>query len=273
MSTKSVKTLKPLEGRKKVVLLYNLCNLAKIDIEEELATILSLVSNKIGKTGKNFTTTGSQVLDLYKIGEPIPYSMLGHEGQVLATPYELSEEEINHMNECAYVVKEGHSLIGDIEEIIDELSEYAPKKDHDRFVQIKLGIAAKASEKAKTVIPTTKKSTAKLPTEAYANASFERTTNAPAPSTKSKSMPTPPTKSASCPAPPKPNPQKVPKPPKMDPIQQAVSLSETKGLPVYFNQVISGKKIKKGIYYRCTIDIHGEHKVSKNAIFIDCKLA
>lgn len=266
MSTKSVKTLKPLEGRKKVILLYNLCNLTKIDIEEELATILSLISNKIGKTGKNFTTTGSQVLDLYKIGEPIPYSMLGHEGQVLATPYELSEEELKHMNECAYVVKEGHSLIGDIEEIISELSEYAPKKDRDRFVQIKLGIAAKASEKAKMVIPTTKKSTAKLPTKAYANASFERTTNAPDPSTRSKSIPAPP-------APPKPNPQKVPKPPKMNPIQQAVSLSETKGLPVYFNQVISGKKIKKGVYCRCTIDIHGEHKVSKNAIFIDCKLA
>ncbi|GEM_PF-1933246 len=264
MSTKSVKTLKPLEGRKKVILLYNLCNLAKIDIEEELATILSLISNKIGKTGKNFTTTGSQVLDLYKIGEPIPYNMLGHEGQALATPYALSEEELKCMNECAYVVKEGHSLIGDIEEIIDELSGYAPKKDHDRFVQIKLGIAAKASEKAKMVIPTTEKSTAKLPTRAYANASFERTTNAPAPSTKSKSMPTPP---------PKPNPQKVPKPPKMDPIQQAISLSETKGLPVYFNQIISGKKIKKGIYCKCTIDIHGEHKVSKNAIFIDCKLA
>ncbi len=264
MSTKSVKTLKPLEGRKKVILLYNLCNLAKIDIEEELATILSLISNKIGKTGKNFTTTGSQVLDLYKIGEPIPYSMLDYDGSVFITPYELSEEEINHMNECTYIVKKGHSLIGDIEEIISELSKYAPKKDHDRFVQIKLGITAKASEKAKMVIPTTKKSTAKLPTEAYANASFERTTNAPDPSTRSKSMPTPPTP---------PNPQKAPKPPKMNPIQQAVSLSETKGLPVYFNQVISGKKIKKGIYCKCTIDIHGEHKVSKDAIFIDCKLA
>lgn len=256
MSTKSVKTLKPLEGRKKVILLYNLCNLAKIDIEEELATILPLISNKIGKTGKNFMTTGSQVLDLYKIGEPMPYSMLGHEGQVLATPYELSEEEMERMNEWTYIVKEGHSLIDDIEGIIDELSEYAPKKDHDRFVQIKLTIAAKASEKAKTVIPTTEKSTAKLPTAAYANASFERTTNAPAP-----------------PAPPKPNPQKAPKPPKMNPIQQAVSLSESKGLPVYFNQVISGKKVKKGIYCKCTIDIHGENKVSKKAIFIDCKLA
>ena len=266
MSTKSVRTLKPLEGRKKVVLLYNLCNLAKIDIEEELATILSLISNKIGKTGKNFTTTGSQVLDLYKIGEPIPYSMLNYDGSVFVTPYELSEEEINYMNECTYIVKKGHSLIGDIEEIISELSEYAPKKDHDRFVQIKLTIAAKASEKTKTVIPTTKKSTAKLPTKAYAETSFECTTNALTPSTKSKSIPTPP-------APPKPNPQKVPKPPKMDPIQQAVSLSETKGLPVYFNQVIGGKKIKKGIYCECTIDIHGEHKVSKNAIFIDCKLA
>lgn len=266
MSTKSVKTLKPLEGRKKVILLYNLCNLAKIDIEEELATILPLISNKIGKTGKNFTTTGSLVLDLYKIGEPIPYDMLGYDGSVFITPYELSEEEINHMNECTYIVKKGHSLIGDIEEIINELSEYAPKKDHDRFVQIKLTIAAKASEKAKMVISTTEKSTAKLPTAAYANASFERTTNAPALPTESKTIPAPP-------APPKPNPQKVPKPPKMNPIQQAVSLSETKGLPVYFNQVISGKKIKKGIYCKCTIDIHGENKVSKKAIFIDCKLA
>lgn len=263
MSTKSVKTLKPLEGRKKVILLYNLCNLAKIDIEEELTTILPLISNKIGKTGKNFMTTGSQVLDLYKIGEPMPYSILGHEGQVLATPYELSEEEMERMNKWTYIVKEGHSLIGDIEEIIGELSEYASKKDRDRFVQIKLGITAKASEKAKMVISTTEKSTAKLPTAAYANASFERTTNAPALSTESKTIP----------APPKPNPQKVPKPPKMNPIQQAVSLSETKGLPVYFNQVISGKKIKKGIYCECTINIHGEHEVSKNAIFIDCKLA
>ena len=265
-NSKTVNKSKALEGRKKVILLYNLCNLAKIDIEEELATILPIICNKIGKTGKNFMTTGSQVLDLYKIGEPIPYSMLGHEGQILATPYELSEEEIERMNKWTYIVKEGHSLIGDIEEVIDELSAYAPKKDHERFVHIKLGIAAKASEKAKIVIPTTEKPTAKLPTEAYANASFERTTNAPAPSTKSKSIPAPP-------APPKPNPQKAPKLPKVDPVKQAVSLSESKGLPVYFNQVISGKKVKKGIYCRCTIDIHGEHKVSKDAIFIDCKLA
>lgn len=256
-NSKTVNKLKPLEGRKKVILLYNLCNLAKIDIEEELATILPLISNKIGKTGKNFVTTGSQVLDLYKIGEPIPYSRLGYDGEEFNTFYELTEEDLKELAKHTYLIKAGHSLIGDIEELIDEISEYAPKKDRKRFVQVKLSIAAKAPDSAKAPVPGAKsKPTEKLPTKAYANASFERTTNAPAP-----------------PAPPKPNPQKAPKPPKMNPIQQAVSLSESKGLPVYFNQVISGKKVKKGIYCRCTINIHGENKVSKKAIFIDCKLA
>ena len=266
-NSKTVNKSKALEGRKKVILLYNLCNLAKIDIEEELATILPLISNKIGKTGKNFMTTGSQVLDLYKIGEPIPYSRLGYDGEEFNTFYEITEEDLKELTKHTYLIKAGHSLISDIEELIDEISEYAPKKDRKRFVQAKLSIAAKAPDSAKVPVPGAKsKSTEKLPTKAYANASFERTTNAPALPAESKTIPTPP-------APPKPNPQKVPKPPKMNPIQQAVSLSETKGLPVYFNQAISGKKIKKGVYCRCTIDIHGEHKVSKDAIFIDCKLA
>lgn len=270
MSKKSVKSLKPDDGRRKVALLYNLCSLAEIDIEEELAIMLPLIYEKIRNTRNTFKETHSQVLNTYKISGPMPYNRLGYDGEVFKTFYEITEEDLKELVKHTYLIKAGHSLIGDIEELIDEISEYAPKKDRDRFVQVKLSIAAKAPDSAKVPVPGAKSESAtKLPTKAYTETSFERTTNAPTPSTKSKSVLT----SPAPPAPPKPNPQKAPKPPKMDPIKQAVSLSESKGLPVYFNQVISGKKVKKGIYCRCTIDIHGENKVSKKAIFIDCKLA
>ncbi len=244
MSTKIKSEKKALKGRQMVMLLHLLCNHALIDIEEELGKILLLIHDRIGES-QNFVETKSEALNWYKVNEDIPYKNVGYEGQEFVTFYEITEEELKKIDEETYFVKAGRSLLGDIEAIIDNLSKYADKANKGRFAAIKLSIAAKASEKAKKVIPKTNAvhDEAKKPVTNTARTEDEKPIPAPTKKTKIKRSAT----------------------------QKAIELSEKEGLPVLFGQTIKSKKIGKGIYCSCTIRIRGR-KVSKRAFFVDCTL-
>ena len=245
------------EAREKITLLHFLCEKSNIDINEELAMLLPLISDKIRKS-ESYTATNCETLAWYRISEPIPYKRIAHDGDSFNTFYDLTAKEIEAIEKETYFVEAGHSLLGDIEALLDDLSAFAAPKDRKAFTEAKLSIGAKASEEVMRVIPSnstsenttdqpdkeaiTMKKDKKSKAIAASNAANETCTNATAASNNA-------------------NP---------DPYTEAIELSGQKKLPAFFDQDIKSKHIAAGIYCHCRIKLGGKRKVSKKAIFIDC---
>lgn len=226
------------------MLLYWLCSKIGVDIEAELAHILRLIANVLGKS-KNFEPTGSEILNSYEINERLGYSRLSTEP--ILSFCELTEEEMKEITKRTYTVKPGHSVLSDIEDILDQLSMLAPAENREVFDLAKESIYAKAPE------------TAKHPAQ---------------PTDTSRKPPENPNPTPSALKPPKPTKESEQLLPKMSNLPrsyaEAIRLSAEKKIPIYFYQEIDKKKIKAGIYFGCRIRVSPVRKISDKAVFIDC---
>ena len=253
------------ESRKKVALLYFLCQQAGVNIENELAEIIPLIANKLGESD-SFKATDSETLNQYKLCEKIPYTRVKPANDSFLTPFELTESELEQLSKETYIIEVGHSLLDDIKHLIIELGRLAAPKDRKVFTEAKDSISAKVSESTKEVAQSesakevVQAETADNKNTDHAPEGNDRINhNAILEKDESESIPEKAdaeTVANTC-----------------DPYAKAIELSAKEKLPVFFDQGINKPKVKAGIYCNCRIYVHGKHKVSKRAIFIDCTLA
>ena len=293
-----IKTVKEAKkAREKITLLYFLCNKGGINIDEELAKILPLVSAKVGQSDA-FKPVNCEALAWYRISEDIPYTQIMREGETLCSFFAPTDEELETINKETYTIKAGHSLLGDIEALLNDISEFATAKDRKTFTEVKLSIGAKAPEDAKKIVPgksaaeSNPVNTANIPEKEDTSMSKETKKSKKAKDPK-KDKKTKATAIASVPNP-EPTPEPAPTPDNnttneivgtsikgakstaatqaVDPYTEAIELSSKKKLPAYFDQDIKSHHIPAGIYCHCNIKLGGKRKVSKKAIFIDCSV-
>ncbi len=255
-----------LENRKQVIFLYWLCTHFGINIEDELASIIPLITDKLGKS-KGFKPTKSDVLNKYGINEAVDYYKTNMDPPLEGVFAEYSPEELAlTRGEKTYIVEPDRCIISIIVGTLFDLAKLAPENCHETFRHAAHSITAKIPESMERVIKATappEPITTPTPAEQIIN-----------PRKQQVNAPEPPKRSTPPPTPPKPSKKSSSLLPSQANLSRSyadvIKLAAEKKLPVYFYQDIDKKKLGKGIYIGCRIKMKGEHKTSKKAIFIDC---
>ena len=255
-----------LKNRKQVLFLYWLCTHFGINIEDELASIIPLIADKLGKS-KDFKPTKSDVLNKYGINEAVDYYKTNMDPPLEGVFAEYSPEELAlTRGEKTYIVDSDRCIISIIVGTLFDLAKLAPEDCRDTFRHTAHSITTKIPESMERVVKATappEPITTPTPAEQIINPRKQQV-NAPAPP-KPQTPPPPPPKSS------KKSSSLLPSQANLSrSYADVIKLAAEKKLPVYFYQDIGKKKIGKGIYIGCRIKMKDKHKTSKKAIFIDC---
>ena len=304
-TTKKTKT-SAVEFRRKITLLCFLCEVADIDYSETLEKVMPLISERLGKS-RPFKPGNSDVLNKYKINEPIGFVRVEEEDSPTIPSFK-SEEEQEEYNSSTYLLKNGHSLIGDIKYQLYALSKLASPKNRRFFTDARNRLDALAPRHAERIVgkEELEHSTIKLgfrPSEEDdIPQTCENKTDTAAPDKESRGeivvveepdylalsgmntqepietekvekaadIPKDPNKTVVKPATLTKETEKAANIPK-DFNNTVIELATLSHLPVYYRQVIDEKKVKAAIYCQCTIITHKmKIRLSKKAIFVEC---
>ena len=274
------------EFRRKITLLCFLCETADIDYSETLEKVMPLISERLGKS-RPFRPGSSNVLNKYKINEPIGFVRVEEEDRPAASSFKSEEEQEEYIS-STYFLRNGHSLIGDIKYQLYALSKLASPKNRRFFTDARNELDALAPRSAERVVgkEEPEHSTIKLgfrPSEEDdIPQTCENKTDAVTPDKESRGetvvveepdylalsgmntqepIETEKVEKAA----------DIPKDSNKDFNNTVIELATLTHLPVYYRQVIDEKKVKAAIYCQCTIITHKmKIHLSKKAIFVEC---
>ena len=283
------------EFRRKITLLCFLCETADIDYSETLEKVMPLISERLGKS-RPFRPGSSNVLNKYKINEPIGFVRVEEEDRPATSSFKSEEEQEEYIS-STYFLRNGHSLIGDIKYQLYALSKLASPKNRRFFTDARNKLDALAPRSAERVVgkEEPEHSTIKLgfrPSEEDdIPQACENKTDTAAPDKESRGetvvveepdylalsgmntqepietekvekaadISKDPNKTVVKPATLTKETEKaadIPKDSNKDFNNTVIELATLTHLPVYYRQVIDEKKVKAAIYCQCTIITH-----------------